>query len=436
MKPQIYHHAVLSVAAASVALLGCTASFGRTTIAQSPGQRAHGVHTLGNNGAASNGTGSGANPAPAATGGIGAANSNNGADLNANANGNGTGASATGAGAGAGTNGAHTLGNNGAANNGTGSGSNPAPANTGGIGANNDNNGADIHANSNGVRSVRGDHGRTRVTSQREIHRVQKLLGHFVNETVETNSLRDSSKYLTKADRRNLRTQLKNVNAKALNGRIREFRKDWKAKYGKEFKITKPETVFSNIEVAQRKVTSGSLLVTLPSPSAMGSNMHGMSNLRHGQAHASLNANANNGISASTAVSPGNGGVKQGVTSGTNGGTTSRHSMHMNRTMRRKMRMARKAAMHRMGRMAGMSGRNLRLHVIREHKRTYRLQLPTSLTATRYRKAVQYVLTKVDQNRNQWPGNATSAYRLVSYKLLKTLFKPSANQVSDAQLHH
>ncbi len=408
MKPSIFHQATLSVAAASVALLGCTAAFGSATTTQTPGQNAQPVHSLGNNGAATNGTGSGANPAPAATGGIGAANNNNGADLHGNANASGAAITAGGSanphnqGTGNGTGGPRASSH---------SVRNQLPATAGGIGANNDNNGADLRTNSNGVRTIRGGHGRQPMTNQTRLHRVQKLLAHFVNETVETNGLRDSAKSLTKADRHTLRPGLKNVKAKALNGRIREFRKDWKAKYGKEFKITKPETVFSNIQVSQRKVTSGSLLVTLPAPSAMSSHMGNNSSMRRTR---TMHTRHGNGLGASA--------------------RTMRHHLRTAaRSTRHHMRMAGRSAI---SAMSGRSAHSLRLHVLREHKHTYRLQLPSTITASRYRKDVQYVLTKVDQNRSQWPGNATSAYRLVSYKLFSRLFKPSGSQVSDAQMRH
>jgi hypothetical protein len=78
------------------------------------------------------------------------------------------------------------------------------------------------------------------------VKQIQTALAKIVEAGVSKGEFDTLTSYLTKADRDRI-GEARNTTWKDLDGRIDQFRKDWQAKYGQEFKVTdKPSVVFND----------------------------------------------------------------------------------------------------------------------------------------------------------------------------------------------
>jgi len=90
--------------------------------------------------------------------------------------------------------------------------------------------------------------------------RAYTMLGQVTNASLTKGGFDDLIERFVDADRNRLGPWVKDKNNKekldVLDGRIDQFRKDWKAKYGHEFKILKDDVVFGNqmFTVAQGEI--------------------------------------------------------------------------------------------------------------------------------------------------------------------------------------
>jgi len=90
--------------------------------------------------------------------------------------------------------------------------------------------------------------------------RAYTMLGQLTNAALTKGGFNDLIERFNDADRNRLGSWAKDKNNKekldVLDGRIDQFRKDWKAKYGHDFRITKDDVVFGNpmFTVAQGEI--------------------------------------------------------------------------------------------------------------------------------------------------------------------------------------
>jgi len=90
--------------------------------------------------------------------------------------------------------------------------------------------------------------------------RVYTMLGQVTNAALTKGGFNDVIERFNDADRNRLGSYAKDKNNKekldVLDGRIAQFQKDWKAKYGNDFKIHKDDVVFGNpmFTVAQGEI--------------------------------------------------------------------------------------------------------------------------------------------------------------------------------------
>jgi hypothetical protein len=90
--------------------------------------------------------------------------------------------------------------------------------------------------------------------------RIYTMLGQVTNASLTKGGFNDLVERFNDADRNRIGPWIKDKNNKekldVLDGRIAQFQKDWKAKYGENFKIRKDDVVFGNpmFTVAQGEI--------------------------------------------------------------------------------------------------------------------------------------------------------------------------------------
>jgi hypothetical protein len=179
------------------------------------------------------------------------------------------------------------------------------------------------------------------------------------------------------ADRNRLGSWAKDKNNKekldVLDGRIDQFRKDWKAKYGHDFKITKDDVVFGNamFTVAQGEIGKDAQLA--------GERLPGSENVTKDNLNKPKDATGN------TAAD-------------------------------RNLEHGRNVAYVTVAKSHGLP--ELKVPLIHELPDSWRIDVPDSIDGAKLYDNVLTHLTMANEMKDQWPADENDAYRAVAHHVL------------------
>jgi hypothetical protein len=219
---------------------------------------------------------------------------------------------------------------------------------------------------------------------------IQKTVAQVAEAAVTKNGLDDMAERFVDADRNRLgqdQDALKNNDT--LNGRIAQFEKDWKDKYGHEFNVNDPSKVYDQ---SFAMITEGE---------------ETGAQTASGQENPSNNANNNNNAD--------------------NNANNKDEDKNLNDKGRNI------AALH-----IPASNNLPALQVPLIHEAGgWKLDIPDSVDSKKLSENVLTALTKVDEMKAQWPSDETQAQRHVTHQLLMAIFDKSEGagaQPAGAQL--
>jgi len=222
---------------------------------------------------------------------------------------------------------------------------------------------------------------------------VQKILAQVAEASVTKGGLDDMAERFVDADRNRLgQNQDALKNNQALDGRVAQFEKDWKDKYGHEFKVSYPDKAYDQ---SFAMITEGE---------------------EAGARTASGKVNAD--TNTQTPPDQVNASNKEGVDKpgvNTNGQTDADKNLN---DKGRNMATVHIAASH------GLPA--LDVPMIHEAG-GWKIDIPDSVDAAKLRDNVQTALTKVDENKAQWPADETEAQRAVTHQVLAAIFDKTAD---------
>jgi hypothetical protein len=196
--------------------------------------------------------------------------------------------------------------------------------------------------------------------------RIYTMLGQVTNASLTKGGFNDLVERLNDSDRNRIGPWIKDKNNKerldVLDGRIAQFQKDWKAKYGENFKIHKDDVVFGNpmFTGAQGEVGKDAQL-------------------------------AGERVPAADASKPATGGDR-------------------NLEKGRNIAYVTVAASH--------SLPELKVPLIHELPDVWKIDVPDSVTGQKLYDNVLKHLTMANEHKDQWPSDINDAYRMVSHHVL------------------
>jgi len=173
-----------------------------------------------------------------------------------------------------------------------------------------------------------------------------------------------------------------------LNGRIDQFRKDWKAKYNQDFGVDHRELVFND----QFKITEGTIGEAQPAGARMG-------------------ASDTSGAAANPSAPDTTPGPQADKTAGGD----------VNREPGRKVAKFTFPASHNMP--------DVYVPLIHEFPAAWKIDVPDQLDARKLYDNLLTQLTMIDDHKDMWPTDVNDAYRLVSHHVLMAVMdmKPSSS---------
>jgi len=213
--------------------------------------------------------------------------------------------------------------------------------------------------------------------------RVYTLLGQVTNAALTKGGLNDLTARFNDADRTRVNLWVKDKNNKekldVLDGRIAQFQKDWKAKYGNDFKIHKDDVVFGNamFTVAQGEIGKDAVLAGEKLPVADPSHpvTGGDKNLENGRNVAYVTVAASHGLP------------------------------------------------------------ELKVPLIHEMPDMWKIDVPDNVDGKKLYDNVLNHLTIADDMKDKWPVDETEAYRAVTHHILAAILDVSEN-ADGAAAHH
>ena len=206
--------------------------------------------------------------------------------------------------------------------------------------------------------------------------RINTMLAQVTNAALTKGGLDDLVERFNDADRNRLGAYFKDKNNKekmdVLNGRIAQFQKDWKAKYGQDFRIAKDDVVFghSTFQIARAEIGTDAQL-------------------------------AGQKLPAGEKVTAGD------VTAPKDGGTTK---------LDKNIEKGRNVAMVRVAESHGLP--ELQVPLIHELPDVWRIDVPDSVTGQKLYDNLLTHLTMANEQKDQWPSDVNEAYRHVSHHVL------------------
>jgi hypothetical protein len=194
--------------------------------------------------------------------------------------------------------------------------------------------------------------------------RAYTLLGQVTNASLTKGGFDDLVERFNDADRNRIGAWIKDKNNKdkldILDGRIAQFQKDWKAKYGNDFKIHKDDTVFGNamFTVIQGEIGKDAQLAGERVPAGDNTKTGKDQNLEKGRNVAYVDVAAS-------------------------------HSLP-----------------------------EVKVPLIHELPDMWKIDVPDSVTGQVLYDNLLKHLTMVNEHKDQWPGDENDAYRLVAHHVL------------------
>jgi len=199
--------------------------------------------------------------------------------------------------------------------------------------------------------------------------RIYTMLGQVTNAALTKGGFNDLVERTNDADRNRIGPWIKDKNNKerldVLDGRIAQFQKDWKAKYGENFKIRKDDVVFGNpmFTVAQGEIGKDAQLAGERVPAADTSKpaTGGDRNLDKGRNIAYVTVAASHGLP------------------------------------------------------------ELKVPLIHELPDVWKIDVPDSVTGQKLYDNLLKHLTMANEQKDQWPSDVNDAYRAVSHHVLMAI---------------
>jgi hypothetical protein len=207
--------------------------------------------------------------------------------------------------------------------------------------------------------------------------RAYTMLSQVTNAALTKGGFNDLIERFNDADRNRLGSWAKDKNNKGkldvLDGRIDQFRKDWKAKYGHDFKITKDDVVFGNamFTVAQGEIGKDAQLA--------GERLPGSENVTKDNLNKPKDATGN------TAAD-------------------------------RNLEHGRNVAYVTVAKSHGLP--ELKVPLIHELPDSWRIDVPDSIDGAKLYDNVLTHLTMANEMKDQWPADENDAYRAVAHHVL------------------
>jgi hypothetical protein len=205
--------------------------------------------------------------------------------------------------------------------------------------------------------------------------RIYTMLGQVTNASLTKGGFNDLVERFNDADRNRIGPWIKDKNNKekldVLDGRIAQFQKDWKAKYGENFKIRKDDVVFGNpmFTVAQGEVGKDAQLAgeRVPAPDQSKPVTGGDRNLEKGRNIAYVTVAAS-------------------------------HSLP-----------------------------ELKVPLIHELPDVWKIDVPDSVTGQKLYDNLLKHLTMANEHKDQWPSDVNDAYRAISHHVLMAVLDVDEN---------
>lgn len=207
--------------------------------------------------------------------------------------------------------------------------------------------------------------------------RINTMLAQVTNASLTKGGFDDLVERFNDADRNRLGAFLKDKNNKekldVLDGRIAQFQKDWKAKYGQEFRIAKDDVVFGNtmFTVARGEIGTDAQLAGKKLPAGEKVTASDVTAPKDGDGTAKLDGNLEKG---------------------------------------------RNVAMVRVAQSHGLP--ELQVPLIHELPDVWRIDVPDSVTGQKLYDNLLTHLTTANEQKDQWPGDVNEAYRSVAHHVL------------------
>jgi len=197
--------------------------------------------------------------------------------------------------------------------------------------------------------------------------RIYTMLGQVTNAALTKGGFNDVVERFNDADRNRIGAFYKDKNNKekfdVLDGRIAQFQKDWKAKYGNNFKIHKDDVVFGNamFTVAQGEIGKDAQLAGQPIPPADTKTGGGDRNLDKGRNIAYVTVAASHGLP------------------------------------------------------------ELKVPLIHELPDVWKIDVPDSVDGAKLYNNLLTHLTMANEHKDQWPADENDAYRAVAHHILTAI---------------
>jgi len=214
--------------------------------------------------------------------------------------------------------------------------------------------------------------------------RIYTMLSQVTNAALTKGGFDDMVERFNDADRNRIGPWIKDKNNKerldVLDGRIAQFQKDWKAKYGENFKIRKDDVVFGHpmFIVAQGEIGKDAQLAGERLPAADPSHpiTGGDRNLEKGRNVAYVTVAASHGLP------------------------------------------------------------ELKVPLIHELPDVWKIDVPDTVTGQKLYDNVLKHLTMVNEQKDQWPSDVNDAYRAVSHHLLLAILDVDESTQGAAAAKH
>jgi hypothetical protein len=218
------------------------------------------------------------------------------------------------------------------------------------------------------------------VKTNLENGRIYTMLGQVTNASLTKGGFNDLVERFNDADRNRIGPWIKDKNNKerldVLDGRIAQFQKDWKARYGENFKIHKDDVVFGNpmFTVAQGEIGKDAQLAGERVPPADQSKpvTGGDRNLEKGRNIAYVTVAASHGLP------------------------------------------------------------ELKVPLIHELPDVWKIDVPDSVTGQKLYDNLLKQLTMANENKDHWPTDINDAYRAISHHVLMAVLDVDENTAGAA----
>jgi len=210
--------------------------------------------------------------------------------------------------------------------------------------------------------------------------RVYTMLGQVTNAALTKGGFNDVVERFNDADRNRIGSWGKDKNNKekldVLDGRIAQFQKDWKAKYGNDFKIHKDDVVFGNsmFTVAQGEIGKDAQLAGEKLPPAQ---------------------NVNKDTIGKATDNTGNTNADKNLEKGRNVAYVTVAASH------------------------GLP--ELKVPLIHELPDVWKIDVPDNIDGAKLYDNLLKHLTMADEHKDQWPSDENDAYRAVSHHVLMAI---------------